>query len=34
VISLSGSGAVTFASAPTATGEGVEGVFVIPAARR
>ncbi len=34
VISLGRSGAITFASAPTATGEGVEGLFVIPAAPR
>jgi hypothetical protein len=34
VISLSGGGAVTFASAPTATGEGVEGLFAIPVTPR
>ncbi len=34
VISLSGGGAVTFASAPTATGEGVAGLFTIPAVPR
>ena len=30
VLSLSPSGGVTFATAPTATGEGAEGIFFVP----
>jgi hypothetical protein len=31
VLSLSSSGGATFATAPTATGEGIEGIFFVPA---